>query len=266
MSTLSDIWHGIRSSFDINKMKRDPVGSIAKIGLVYGLGSTAIGAIAPDFAKRAGEWLESGFGFYGDPALQRPLPKSGKGAYDYSKAKGMSRIKYESLSEAERAKIWGGGRGFLERTVTGAGKFLARPFNIGMDINKWTKGDISWNDIKSKHFNWVNTENISEMAQLTNALRGGGGGPGGRGKGERRGVSHRDFKSQPAGGVNISAAREGGMYKQGGISQALITGSISPETLAMLGYGSGQVTGAQERSIDLEDVGKIKTTLTSAVG
>ena len=56
------------------------------------------------------------------------------------------------------------------------------------------------------------------------------------------------------------------MYKQDGISQALITGNISPETLAMLGYGSGQVTGAQARNIDLEDVGKIKTTLTSAIG
>ena len=263
MSWLSDTWKGIESSFDINKMKRDPLGSAAKIGLIYGLGSTAISAIAPDFAKRAGDWLKSGFGFYGDPELQRPLPPSGKGAYDYSKAKGMSEIRYRGLSEAQKAKIWGGGRGFLERTVTGAGKILARPFDLGKDINSWIKGDISWDDIKTTHFNWVNTGSMSEMAQLTNALRGGG--PGGRDR-ERRGVAHRDFqRGQPAPAMGISAAREGGMYKPGGISQALITGAISPETLAMLGYGAGGVS-AQERNIALEDVGKIKTTLRSAIG
>ena len=35
MSRLSDLWHGIRSGFDTNKMKRDPLGSIAKIGAIY---------------------------------------------------------------------------------------------------------------------------------------------------------------------------------------------------------------------------------------
>ena len=273
MSGLSDLWHGIRSGFDINKMKRDPLGSIAKIGLIYGLGSTAVGAFAPDFAKRAGDWLKSGFGFYdtpvaADPYSTRKILKDGEWVdqkyYDYGKApidrygKRMSEMAYIRSVGKEQTT------GFLENIAKGTGKFLAKPFDLGMDINNWTKGGLSWNDIKSKHFNWVNTENISEMAQLTNALRGRG--PGGGPGRERKRVSHRDFQGKPAAGVNIASAREAGMYKQDGISQALITGNISPETLAMLGYGSGQVTGAQERSIDLEDVGKIKTTLTSAVG
>ena len=66
--------------------------------------------------------------------------------------------------------------------------------------------------------------------------------------------------------ANISSAREAGMYKQGGISQALITGAITPESLAMLGYGSGQVTGSGGQTIDIDDVAKIKTTLRSAIG
>ena len=278
MSRLSDIWHGIRSGFDINKMKRDPLGSISKIGLIYGVGSTAVGAFAPDIAKRAGDWLKSGFGFYDTPIAADPYSTRkiyNKDAdewidqkyYDYGKAP-IDRYG-KRMSEMEYIRNVGKGQktGFLENITKGTGKFLAKPFDLGMDINNWTKGGLSWNDIKSKHFNWVNTDSISEMAQLTNALRGGGpgGGPGGdRGKSK---VAHRQFsRGMPSAGVNISAAREGGMYKQNGISKALITGNISPETLAMLGYGSGQVTGAQERSIDLEDVGKIKTTLTSAIG
>ena len=65
--------------------------------------------------------------------------------------------------------------------------------------------------------------------------------------------------------ANISAARQGGLYKPGGLSQALISGAITPENLAMLGYRSGQVTSAQEQNIALKDVSKIKTTLTSAL-
>jgi len=246
MSRLSDIWHGIRSGFDINKMKRDPLGSAAKLAAIYGIGSTAVGAFAPEFAQRAGDWMKRGFGIYDDP-----VGRSGQGYFD----------KRGKLDLAIKAPPRGG---FLERQIKGIGEFAAKPFDFGMDLKKWYNGDKSWNQIKQDNFGWLNTKSAGEAASLWKNSRGGpGGGPGGgRGKPE-----HRQFsRGMPAGAAQISQARQGGMYKPGGISQALITGGITPETLAMLGYGSGQVTGAQERSIDLEDVGTIKTTLRSAVG
>ena len=67
MSRLSDTWHSIRSGFDINKMKRDPLGSIAKLGAIYGLGSSLYGAVAPESAATTAKWMRSGFGLYDDP-------------------------------------------------------------------------------------------------------------------------------------------------------------------------------------------------------
>ena len=130
-----------------------------------------------------------------------------------------------------------------------------------MDLKKWYNGDKRWSQIRKENFGWLNTKTAGEAAGY---LRGSSGKPGDRVQ-ERIRVTHRDFKKEPpAAAAQISQARPGGMYKPGGISQALITGAITPEQLALLRYGAGSVA-AQERNIALEDVGKIKTTLRSAV-
>ena len=79
MSKLSDTWHNIRSGFDINKMKRDPLGSIAKLGAIYGLGTSIYGAVAPESAARTAEWMRGGFGLYDDP-----VSRQGQGYFDKS--------------------------------------------------------------------------------------------------------------------------------------------------------------------------------------
>ena len=262
MSWLSDTWKGIQSSFDINKMKRDPVGSISKLALIYGLGSAAYGAYDPAGAKRTGDWMRKGFGFYDAP----PAAKAGsvynlKGYADY---KGP----YSTATYKSGRLVGAGSRvgkpGFWERQVKGVGAFAAKPFDLGMNVNKWIKGDMSWSDV------WGGDSNGYNYLEQTQRMLGTGpsgepaGRPGGRGQEEKK-VTHRDFqRGSPAGVAQISQAREGGMYKPGGISQALITGAITPEQLALLRYGAGSVA-AQERNIALEDVGKIKTTLRSAV-
>jgi hypothetical protein len=255
MSRLSDLWHGIRRGFDINKMRRDPLGSASKIALIYGLGSTAVGAISPDFAQRAGNWLRSGFGFY--PNVQGPPQMP----LEFGKP--MSAERFKSLYPQG---LPGMQQGFLERIVKGTGSFLAKPFDLGADINSWIKGGTSWSDIKSKHFGWVNTRNVGEAASIMMGNRGQGGGRGGGVP--HKHVGHRNFQNlvPQTSAANISAARQATPYKQGGLSQALITGSITPENLAMLGYGSGQVTGAGGETVSLDDVAAIKTTLRSAIG
>ena len=251
MSRLSDIWHGIRSGFDINKMKRDPLGSVAKLAAIYGIGATGFSAVAPKMSADVSNWMKRGFGFYDDTSS-----RAGQGYFDKSGKLDLA-IKNPTA-----------GRGFLERQVRGVGEFFASPFDFGRDLNSWYKGDKSWDQVRN--FGWLsNTKELGEQIQNSGLLgRGGsGGGGGGSGRGQRsaqdirRGM--RDFSPMAA---NISSAREAGMYKQGGISQALITGAITPESLAMLGYGSGQVTGSGGQTIDIDDVAKIKTTLRSAIG
>ena len=253
MSRLSDIWHGIRSGFDINKMKRDPLGSVAKLAAIYGIGATGFSAVAPKMSADVSNWMKRGFGFYDDTSS-----RAGQGYFDKSGKLDLA-IKNPTA-----------GRGFLERQVRGVGEFFASPFDFGRDLNSWYKGDKSWDQVRKDNFGWLsNTKELGEQIQNSGLLgRGGsGGGGGGSGRGQRsaqdirRGM--RDFSPMAA---NISSAREAGMYKQGGISQALITGAITPESLAMLGYGSGQVTGSGGQTIDIDDVAKIKTTLRSAIG
>lgn len=253
MSRLSDLWHGIRSGFDINKMKRDPLGSAAKLAAIYGIGSTAVGAFAPQTASDISSWMKRGFGLYDDPPS-----RAGQGHF----TKGQ---KIKGWAQSPTAN-----RGFLERQVRGVGEFFASPFDFGRDLNSWYKGDKSWDQVREDNFGWLRgTKNLGEAVAGSGLLgRGGsGGGGGGSGRGQRsaqdirRGM--RDFSPMAA---NISSAREAGMYKQGGISQALITGAITPESLAMLGYGSGQVTGSGGQTIDIDDIAKIKTTLRSAIG
>ena len=251
MSWLSDTWKGIQSSFDINKMKRDPLGSASKLAMIYGLGSTAFGAIAPDTAGKVSKWMKGGFGFYDDPT-----PRPGQGGFTPSGTLKTWTKPYKAPGEKG---------GFWERQIRGIGTFAAKPFDLGMNVDKWIKGEMSWGDVwggKKPKYN-----ELEKYMQLIG--KGPSGEPAGRPTGdrgqERRKVSHRDFqRGSPAGAARIQHAREGGMYKPNGISQALITGAITPEQLAMIRYGSGGVT-AQERNIALEDVGKIKTTLRSAV-
>lgn len=265
MSRLSDIWHGIRSGFDINKMKRDPLGSVAKLAAIYGIGATGFSAVAPKMSADVSNWMKRGFGFYDDtPTSKQGSGYNLKGYADYKGPYSTSRNTSNLTSPYQQ------GRGFLERQVRGVGEFFASPFDFGRDLNSWYKGDKSWDQVRKDNFGWLsNTKELGEQIQNSGLLgRGGsGGGGGGSGRGQRsaqdirRGM--RDFSPMAA---NISSAREAGMYKQGGISQALITGAITPESLAMLGYGSGQVTGSGGQTIDIDDVAKIKTTLRSAIG
>lgn len=250
MSRLSDLWHGIRSGFDINKMKRDPLGAAGKIAMIYGLTTTAAGALAPEWSARQAKWMRSGFGFYDDPAT-----RTGQGFFDKSG-------KLDLAIKDPKA-----GMGFLERSVKGIGGFLASPFEFGNDLRGWYDGKLSWKDVQGRNFGWLNSSSVGDGAKLI--LGGGSGGRGGSGGGVNyKRTSHRDFRANipHTTAMNISAAGEGGMYKPGGISQALITGAITPENLRMLGYGSGQVTGSGGQTVDLEDVAAIKTTLRSAIG
>jgi hypothetical protein len=242
-------------------MKRDPLGSIAKLGAIYGIGASAYGAIDPTGAESVSKWMRGGFGLYDDP-VQGPaqMPK------EFGKK--MSEERFKQLYPKGLPSMRQPSQGFLERSVKGVGGFFASPFEFGRDLNSWYKGDKSWDQIKKDNFGWLqDTKAVGEAVAGSGLLgkpssRGGGGsGRNPRSAGEIR-RTLRDFTAPAA---NISAAREAGMYKQGGISQALITGAITPEALAMLGYGSGQVTGSGGQTIDIDDVAKIKTTLRSAV-
>jgi len=271
MSRLSDLWHGIRSGFDINKMKRDPLGAAGKLALIYGITTTAAGALAPEWSAKTAKWMRSGFGFYDDPAATPTTDiYGGKEQWAYrggDRAKGKSSLPTYNLKGYADYKSPTAGMGFLERSVKGIGGFLASPFEFGNDLNSWYNGKLSWKDVKGRNFGWLTSKTAGGLAEQY-LLGGGSGGGSGGGRGSGKGTYHRDFRgnvSSPA-VANISAAREGGLYKPGGMSQALITGAITPENLAMLGYRSGQVTSAQEQNIALEDVSKIKTTLRSAIG
>lgn len=260
MSTLSDLWRGIQSGFDINKMKRDPLGSIAKIGAIYGLGATAYSAIDPVGAASASKWLKSGFGMYNTgPTGAPPKGTYGKGISGGRPAYGS----FAPPSKSPKSKYGG----FLERQVKGVGEFLSKPFDLGSDVNKWIKGDIDWNTVKKNNFGWLNSESAGFVADnILNSRSKGGGGGGGP---QRKKVEHRDFRGNVGAPIsaNISNLTAGKTpaFAPGGISQALITGAITPESLAALGYRPAGVS-AQEQNIKLEDIAKIKTTLTSAIG
>ena len=218
--------------------------------------------------------MKRGFGFYDDtPTSRQRSDYQGKEQWAYrggDRERGKSGSPTYNLKGYADYKPPSAGRGFLERQVRGVGEFFASPFDFGRDLNSWYKGDKSWDQVRENNFGWLKgTKKIGEAVAGSGLLGGPryGGGGGGSGRGQRsaqdirRGM--RDFSPMAA---NISSAREAGMYKQGGISQALITGAITPESLAMLGYGSGQVTGSGGQTIDIDDVAKIKTTLRSAIG
>ena len=256
MSRLSDTWHSIRSGFDINKMKRDPLGSVAKLGAIYGIGSSLYGAYDPAGAARTAKWMRSGFGLYDDP-----VSRQGQGYFDKSGKKIDLKIQDPKA-----------GRGFLERQVRSVGGFFASPMEFGRDLNEWYNGKKSWNDVRETNFGWMKNPNGIQN-KVQEYLLGGaspvGGGGGGRGQGSvGKKVTHRDFTANTGQSLaaNISQARGTSAYKAGGPSQALIAGSLTPETLAMLRYGSGQVQGAQARNITLSSGSKIQTKLRSAIG
>jgi|TARA_R100000656_G_scaffold18396_1_gene16987 hypothetical protein len=258
MSRLSDLWHGIRSGFDINKMKRDPLGAAGKLALIYGVGASTFGAVAPQWSADVSEWMRGGFGLYGDD----PVSTVGAGRTPYGK-KYKSTPMYGSSARQVAGPPQRGG--FLERQIKGVGGFLASPFEFGRDLNSWFKGDISWKTVQDNNFKWV--RDSETMKTVASQILGGGSGGSSRGGSGKERLEHRDFKgnvfpSQAANISNLSAGKTSA-YKPGGFSQALITGGITPETLRMLGYGSGQVTGAQEQNLALEDVGTIKTALRS---
>ena len=254
MSRLSDTWHSIRSGFDINKMKRDPLGSIAKLGAIYGLGTSLYGAVAPESAARTAKWMRSGFGLYPGSTAGAGLSPSSRPMYGGTVP---SKTKYGS---------------FLERGVKSVGGFFASPMEFGRDLNDWYSGKKSWNDVRETNFGWMKNPNGIQN-KVQEYLLGGaspvGGGGGGRGQSSAgRKVTHRDFTANTGQSLaaNISQARGTSAYKAGGPSQALIAGSLTPETLAMLRYGSGQVQGAQARNITLSSGSKIQTKLRSAIG
>ena len=258
MSRLSDTWHSIRSGFDINKMKRDPLGSIAKLGAIYGLGTSLYGAVAPESAATTAKWMRSGFGLYDDaPTYERDSSDN--------KTRGYRTNLREVVSPPQRG-------GFLERGVKSVGGFFASPLEFGRDLNDWYSGKKSWNDVRETNFGWLKNPNGIQN-KVQEYLLGGaspvGGGGGGRGQSSAgRKVTHRDFTANTGQSLaaNISQARGTSAYKAGGPSQALIAGSLTPETLAMLRYGSGQVQGAQARNITLSSGSKIQTKLRSAIG
>ena len=252
MSWLSDTWRGIQSGFDINKMKRDPLGSAAKIAMIYGITTTAAGAFAPEWSAKQAKWMRSGFGLYDDPTTYT-RDSSGRATRGYR----------TDLREVAGPPQRGG---FLERQIKGVGGFLASPFEFGNDLKGWYDGKLSWKDVQGRNFGWLNSSSAGDFAK-DYLLGGGSGGGSGGGRGSGKGAYHKDFRGNVSSPIaaNISAARQGGLYKPGGLSQALISGAITPENLAMLGYRSGQVTSAQEQNIALKDVSKIKTTLTSAL-
>jgi len=261
MSWLSDTWRGIQSGFDINKMKRDPLGSAAKIAMIYGITTTAAGALAPEWSARQAEWMRSGFGLY-DTGPTGGTTAGGTTGRVRGRGYRTDLVPVSGPPVAPSSKYGG----FLERSVKGIGGFLASPFEFGNDLKGWYDGKLSWKDVQGRNFGWLNSSSAGDFAK-DYLLGGGSGGGSGGGRGSGKGAYHKDFRGNVSSPIaaNISAARQGGLYKPGGLSQALISGAITPENLAMLGYRSGQVTSAQEQNIALKDVSKIKTTLTSAL-
>jgi hypothetical protein len=265
MSKLSDTWHNIRSGFDINKMKRDPWGSIAKLTAIYGLGSTLYGAIDPTGAASTAKWMRGGFGLYDDtPTSKQGSGYKGKEQWAYrggDRGTGKPSSPTYNLKGYADYKDPKAGRGFLERQVRSVGGFFASPFEFGRDLNEWYNGEKGWDQIYKDNFGWM--EGKKDFLENMSLLSGRGGGGGGRPRPTNDRTSRirsgmRDFTAPTA---NISSPGQTSAYRQGGVSQALIAGSINPQTLAMIRYGSGNVQGAQARNINLSSVEGIKTSL-----
>ena len=251
MSKLSDTWHNIRSGFDINKMKRDPLGSIAKLGAIYGLGTSIYGAVAPESAASTAKWMRRGFGLYDDP-----VSRQGQGYFDKSGKKIDLKIQDPKA-----------GRGFLERQVRSVGGFFASPLEFGRDLNDWYNGKKSWNDVRDTNFGWMKDKKtfLDNMNLLSGGGKGGGGGGRPRPTNDRTSRIRSGMRDFTAPTASISSPGQTSAYRQGGVSQALIAGSINPQTLAMLRYGSGNVQGAQARNINLSSVEGIKTSLSRSL-
>ena len=263
MSKLSDLWRGIQSGFDINKMKRDPLGSIGKIAAIYGIGASAYGLYDPAGAQRTANWMKGGFGLYNTGPTGAPRAPSGK----YGPGVNNSRAAYGSFSPPPKSSPstskYGG---FLERQIKGIGDVVSKPFDLGSDVRKWMRGDIDWNTVKKNNFGFIDSKMAGQAANFLMEGRGGGGGGNPRPK---KKIEYRDFRGNVGAPIsaNISnlSAGKSAVFAQGGISQALITGGITAESLKRLGYGAGGVT-ARPQTIALGDKNSIKTTLTSAIG
>jgi len=262
MSKLSDLWRGIQSGFDINKMKRDPLGSIGKIAAIYGIGASAYGLYDPAGAQRTANWMKGGFGLYDTGPTG--APKNGR--YPTARVRGrgyQSDLVPASGPPVAPSSTYGG---FLERQIKGIGDFVSKPFDLGSDVRKWIRGDIDWNTVKKNNFDGISTKAIKQASNLLMEGRGGGGGGNPRPK---KKIEYRDFRGNVGAPIsanisNLSAGKTPA-FAPGGISQALITGGITAESLQRLGYGAGGVS-ARPQTIALDDKNTIKTTLTSAIG
>jgi len=263
MSKLSNLWRDIQSSFDINKMTRDPLGSIGKIASIYGIGASAYGLYDPASAQRTANWMKRGFGLYDTGPTGAPSAPSGK----YGSGVNNSRPAYGSFSPPPKSSPstskYGG---FLERQIKGIGDFASKPFDLASDVRKWIRGDIDWNTVKENNFGGIDSKAIKQASNLLMEGRGGGGGGNPRPK---KKIEYRDFRGNVGAPIsanisNLSAGKTPA-FAPGGISQALITGGITAESLQRLGYGAGGVS-ARPQTIALDDKNTIKTTLTSAIG
>lgn len=263
MSKLSDLWRGIQSGFDINKMKRDPLGSIGKIAAIYGIGASAYGLYDPAGAQRTAKWMKGGFGLYNTGPTGAPRAPSGK----YGPGVNNSRAAYGSFSpppKSSSSKSKYGG--FLERGIKSIGDVASKPFDLGSDVRKWIRGDIDWSTVKKNNFGFIDSKRAGQAANLLMEGRGGGGGGNPRPK---KKIEYRDFRGDIGAPISASisnlSAGKTPAFAPGGISQALITGGITAETLRKLGYGAGSVS-SRPQNINLADKNTIKTTLTSAIG
>ena len=172
-------------------MRRDPLGSAAKIAMIYGITTTAAGAFAPEWSAKQAKWMRSGFGLYDDPTTGTYYGgKSSKGGAGYS---GTKYTPNPTVSSSRAGS-------FLERSVKGIGGFLASPFEFGNDLNSWYNGKLSWKDVKGRNFGWLTSKTAGDLAGEY-LLGGGSGGGSGGGRGSDKGTYHRDFRgnvSSPA--------------------------------------------------------------------
>ena len=273
MSKLSDTWHNIRSGFDINKMKRDPLGSIAKLGAIYGLGTSIYGAIDPTGAASTAKWMRRGFGLYDDPVAKSPNRYAGKQNFTNrritspgAKPKVPTMLQNRGSTSGSKGFLERA-EGFLEKGVKGVGGFFASPLEFGRDLNDWYNGKKSWNDVRDTNFGWMKDKKtfLDNMNLLSGGGKGGGGGGRPRPTNDRTSRIRSGMRDFTAPTASISSPGQTSAYRQGGVSQALIAGSINPQTLAMLRYGSGNVQGAQARNINLSSVEGIKTSLSRSL-
>ncbi len=215
----------LKSAYDINKLKSDPVGALFKVGLGYSAITGAMGV--------ADQYL---FGGAGEDFVRENIYNYGTGDWD--------RETNQYVGGEARKK------GFLSRQFQTLRKYASKPFSAGAEFYRYLNTDnYTYEDYRDKVFSNSGKELVGPqrkgegnqeyyMRQLL-AINQKQKDMANRPPKQSGGPKHRDFAYGVTPKVqgmytagDTAAARLPGGYKDGGIGQGLISGYGNPARFA----------------------------------